>query len=168
MSNSIITYGKEGYNDFTSTAVVPGPLFVEIISLRTVQPTGSFNNDNVIAKGETFDIIMQVIFRNILSELKVDFSASINVLNLETGNRSEDYSFIEQGTLPGGGVTTMTLRKQFTAQEKGIFLLSGSLGFPESKLFDFSLGSIAGSEPPFPASNRLRIANFYVFDRKGA
>ena len=166
MSESLITFGKDNAKDMRSLAVVPGPLYVEIVSLRTIQPSGTFNTDNVIAKGEKFDIIMQVFFRDVLSELKVDFTAKINVLNLDTGNKSAAYSFTETGTLPGGGVKTMTLRRTFVAEESGIFLLSGSLGFPESKLFDFSLGSIAGTEPPIPTGYRLEIANFYVFDKE--
>lgn len=148
----------------SSQAVLPGPLYLEIISLRTVQPSGSFTNDNVIVKGESFDIIMKVLFRDVLSQLQVKYLANINVLNLQTGNKAATYSFEATDTLPGGGVQSMTLRKTFKASETGIFLLSGSLGFPTSKLFDFSLGSVAGSEPPIPAGPRLRIANFFVFD----
>ena len=159
---ALITFGKE--KEVQAQAVIPGNLYLEITSIRTVQPTGSFINDNVIEKGEDFDIIMEVLFRDVLSQLQVKFVANLDVLNLATGTKSVAYSLKASNTLPGGGVSQMTLREKFTATETGIFLLCGSIGFPTSKLFDFSMGSIAGSEGPLPAAPRLRMANFYVYD----
>jgi hypothetical protein len=158
-----ITYGQDEYS---AQAVIPGPLYLEVVRLVTVQPKGSFNYDNVIEKGEEFDIMMRVLFRDVLSQLQVKFIAHVNVLNMETGNKAGDYSFMTVGQLPGGGVKSMTLRRTLTATETGVFVMSGDIGFPTSKLFDFTLGSIAGSEPPIPTGNLLRIANFYVYDRK--
>jgi hypothetical protein len=161
---SEITFGNINQGDVKPMAELPGPLYVEIINIRTVQPVGSFINDNVIELNEEFDVIMQVLFRDVLSQLQVKFVANINVLNLQTGNKALPYSIKIAGNLPGGGVSGMTLRHKFKATETGVFMLSGSIGFPTSKLVDFSLGNIAGSEPPLPAGPRLRIANFFVYD----
>lgn len=156
-----IVYSNEA--DVQTLAEIPGPLYVEILGLRTVQPTGSFTYDNVIKEGETFDILMWVAFRDVLSQLQVNFNAQVNVLNMSTGDHSTSYSFEVNDQLPGGGVRQMMLRQTFTANEEGVFLMSGSLGFPTSRLFDFTLGSFAGSAPPIPAPQTLRVANFYVY-----
>ena len=161
---SEITFGNGNPADVKPLAVLPGPLYVEIVNLRTVQPVGSFINDNVIELNEEFDVIMQVLFRDVLSQLQVKFVANINVLNLQTGTKAMPYSVNIAGNLPGGGVSSMTMRHKFKATETGVFLLSGSIGFPTSKLVDFSLGNIAGSEPPLPVGPRLRVANFFVYD----
>lgn len=150
--------------EITQQAVVPGPLYLEISGLYTVQPSGSFKNDNVIKVGEAFDMVMRVSFRDILSDLNVGFVANFHSLNFKTGNLAPGYCFAINGKLPGGGVRSMTLRQKVVAQETGIFLLAGSIGLPQSSLFDFSLGHFAGSEPPHPASPKLKVANFYVFD----
>jgi len=157
-----VTFGQD--SQVSAKAVVSGPLYVEIFNLFTVQPKGSFNQDNVIKKGEEFDVVMRVLFRDVLSELKVNYIANLNVLNMKTGGVATPYSGVKTGKLPGGGVMHGSFRWKFKASETGIFLMCASIGFPESKLFDFSMGHIAGSEPPLPAAPTLKIANFYVYD----
>ena len=163
-ANVEVTHGKD-MPDMSAQAVHPGPSYVWIRRLMTVQPCGSFTFDNVIKKNEEFDVIMKVYFQDLLSELKVNYIANINVLNMKTGNIATPYSFTAKGQLPGGGVRWTTFRWKMKATETGIFLMSGSIGFPESRLFDFTLGSIAGTEPPVPQwGPTLKIANFYVYD----
>jgi len=159
-----ISYGKEA--DISAQALVPGPLYVEIVNLMTVQPCGSFKFDNVIQLDEEFDIVMTVLLRDVLRQLQVKYIANLNVLNMETGDKATPYSFKTSDTLDGGDNPIVHIRwKNIKATEKGIFLMSASIGFPTSRLFDFTLGRIAGSEPPIPVKNPLRIANFYVYDR---
>ena len=158
-----ITYGPEA--DMEAQSVVYGPLYLDIFKLMTVQPSGTFKFDNVIKINESFDIIMGVRFRDVLSELQVKFIANVNVLNMKTGNRAAPYSVESVGTLPGGGVRSTTIRWKLKATETGIFLMGGSMGFPESRLFDFTLGWRAGTEPPgHQWGPSLRVANFYVYD----
>lgn len=158
----LITYGKTPYE---AKAIVPGPQYVELVNLTTVQPVGSFTFDNVIEKGEKFDIVLTALISGLLSDLEVDYIVNVNSLNFDTGNRANPYSFELTGKLPGGGVTTVTIRHTLEATETGVFLLSAAMGFPHSRLFDFTLGSIAGSEGPIAGPPRLRIANFYVYER---
>lgn len=158
-----ITFGRE--TDVEAQSVIEGPLYLDIFKLMTVQPSGSLKFDNVIKVNESFDIIMQVRFRDVLSQLQVKFIANVNVLNMKTGNLAIPYSVETVGTLPGGGVSTTIIRWKLKATETGIFLMGGSMGFPESTLFDFTLGWQAGTEPPgHQWGPSLRVANFYVYD----
>lgn len=158
-----ITFGNE--TDIQAQSVVPGPLYLDIFQLMTVQPSGSLRFDNVIKINEPFDIVMRVRFRDVLSELQVRFIASVNVLNMKTGSIATPYSVETVGNLPGGGTRTTTVRWKLKATETGIFLMGGSMGFPESTLFDFTLGWRAGTEPPGRQwGPSLRVANFYVYD----
>jgi hypothetical protein len=158
-----VAFGREA--DIQAQSIIPGPLYLDIFQLMTVQPSGSLKFDNVIKVNESFDIIMQVRFRDVLSQLKVNFIANVNVLNMKTGNLATPYSVETVGTLPGGGISTTTIRWKLKATETGIFLMGGSMGFPESTLFDFTLGWQAGTEPPgHQWGPSLRVANFYVYD----
>ena len=158
-----ITFGRQ--TDIDAKSVIDGPLYLDIYKLMTVQPTGSLKFDNVIKVNESFDIIMKVRFRDVLSQLKVNFIANVNVLNMKTGNLAVPYSVETVGTLPGGGIDTAIIRWKLKATETGIFLMGGSMGFPESTLFDFTLGWQAGTEPPgFQWGPSLRVASFYIYD----
>ncbi len=156
-----VTYGGDVM--IKPRAVEPGGQTLSISYLGTVQPVGSNDEDNVIRIGEEFDVVMDVEFTPLLSDLGAEYIVTINALNMETGNASV-YNTKYTGNLPGPGETYMEFRQKFTATETGVFLLSGSIGLPASKLYDFSLGRFAGTEDPDPRGLRYKVASFYVYD----